>query len=160
MAKKNVVIGTTGWYEELESAKKIAKEAEIGLLVSPNFSLGVNLFFGILEEATKRIAPHNEYEVGGVEAHHRKKVDAPSGTALEMTKIIDKYFPREEKFQFASVRTGSIPGEHEVIFDSPFDTITLKHTARSREGFAKGALIAAEWLHGKKGFFSFKDIFR
>lgn len=158
--QKALVIGTTGWNSRLDEVLAFVKEHQMGVLASPNFSIGVHLFTKILENAAKMVSPFQEYEVAGVELHHSKKVDAPSGTALALSQTIDSHFLREKKCAFSSVRVGSVPGEHTLFFDSPFDTITITHTARNREGFAQGALFAARFLMGKKGFYTFKDCMR
>ncbi len=154
---KNVVIGTTGWTEHLDKAKEIVKTSGIGALYAPNFSLGVQIFMKILEQSAELINRFDEYGVAGIEFHHAQKKDAPSGTALEISKRMEQKIERIEKLNMTAVRTGSIPGKHMILFDSPFDTITICHEARSRGGFAKGAVHAAEWLNGKKGFFDLND---
>lgn len=166
--KKDMVIGTTGWYQHLPEVEQIIKQSNTGLIYSPNFSLGVSLFLKIIEEAAKLIDPFDEYDVGGIEIHHNKKQDSPSGTAKAIAHVLLKNMhrkqkvvydkmdrmPEKEEIHFTSLRTGYEPGNHSVIFDSPIDTITLTHTARNREGFAKGAVLAAEWVLGKKGVFT------
>lgn len=156
--EKNIVMGTTGWYDNLKIAEKIVHDANIGFIYSPNFSLGVALFLHIIDKAAKIIAPFNHYDVSGVEMHHNQKLDAPSGTAKIISEKLQQHLPN--KIDFASVRVGSIPGTHTVLFDSPADTITLTHTARNREGFALGAVKASEWLKDKKGFFTIDDMLR
>jgi 4-hydroxy-tetrahydrodipicolinate reductase len=154
---KNVVIGTTGWYDALEAVDDLVKKSNIGLLYGPNFSIGVQLFNKILFDAAKLLKNHSQYDIAAVEEHHNQKVDAPSGTALKLSKtILDA---SGKKIAFSTIRCGSIPGTHTIIFDSPADTLTLSHQARNREGFAEGAVIAAEWLLGKKGIYRFEDIF-
>lgn len=150
---KSIVMGTTGWYEALPEIQQIVNRYQIGFLWSPNFSLGVNLFLQVVEEAARRYLAYPDYKAAGVEWHHDQKKDAPSGTALAIQKRIKGACP------FASVRCGTLPGTHQVIFDSPADLITLTHEAKSREGFALGAVIAAEWLKGKKGCFTLEDTF-
>lgn len=153
--KKNIIMGTTGWYDRLPEVQKIIEENQTSLLYSANFSLGVNLFLQIVEEAAKKFLAHSHYSVGGIEMHHSEKKDAPSGTALSIEKKVGK------PVNFTSVRCGSIPGTHTLFFDSPVDVITLTHEARSREGFALGAVQAAEWLHGKKsGLYTMEDLFK
>ena len=148
---KSLVMGTTGWEEQLDEVRALVHEHQIGMLYAPNFSLGVHLFMRIVERAAKLLNPFPEYDAGAFELHHREKRDAPSGTALAISRLLGR------EVETASVRVGSIPGTHTVLFDSPFDTITLSHEARSREGFAKGAVEAAEWLYGKKGFYTIND---
>lgn len=158
---KNLVVGTTGWYEQLDEAIHLAKNANIGLLYAPNFSLGITLFLNIIAHAAKVIAPYQAYDVSGIEIHHNKKADIPSGTAKAITDHLHKHISREDhEIHFASVRVGAAPGTHSVIFDSPADTITLTHTARNREGLAEGAIYAAKWLLGKQGVFTLDDILR
>lgn len=169
---KNLVVGTTGWYEHIDAVKKSVSKSNIGFLYSPNFSIGVHLFLGIVEEAAKLIDSFDEYDVGVFEAHHNQKADSPSGTAKALTDVLLKRMKRKKEIahdavqgkispdvlHVSSVRCGSIPGTHTVFFDSPADTITVSHQARSREGFARGAIIGAEWLQGKKGFYSIEDL--
>lgn len=153
---KNIVIGSTGWQEYAPEIKKIVEKHQIGALYSPNFSIGVLLFYKIVEEAAKLISKTNEYDVAGVEIHHNQKKDAPSGTALALKEAVLKSF--QKNFDFSSVRVGQVPGTHTLIFDSLADQITLTHTAKSRQGFAEGALKSALWLIGKKGFYQLEDI--
>ncbi|MCB1114499.1 MAG: dihydrodipicolinate reductase [Chlamydiia bacterium] len=150
---KNIVMGTTGWYDKLPEVEKMVEEYQIGMLWAPNFSLGVNLFLQVVHEAAKRYLSYPEYKVAGIEWHHDQKKDAPSGTAIALQEAIEK------PCEFASVRCGTIPGTHQILFDSEADLITLTHEARSREGFALGAVVAAEWLQDKKGLFTLKDTF-
>lgn len=171
-AKKNLIVGTTGWYDQMEYVKSIVKESQIGFLYAPNFSIGVFLFLKIVEEAATLFHPFDEYDVGAVELHHSKKADSPSGTAKLLVNALLEKMERKQNVEInavqgqidphtlhvASLRCGSIPGTHTVLFDSPADTITLTHQARNREGFARGALFAAEWLEGKKGFYSIDDL--
>lgn len=155
--KKNIVIGTTGWNANLELVKSLAEEYQIGILYSPNFSVGVNLLLEILSYASTLFDAFDEYDIAGVEYHHNKKQDSPSGTALQIAKTIEDNMERIQHVPFSSVRCGNIPGTHTVLFDSHCDTISIKHEARNREGFAKGAILAAEWLIGKKGFYTFTN---
>jgi len=154
---KNVVIGTTGWEEHLEEAKSIADSHGIGVLYGPNFSLGVHLFLQILDFSAQLMNRFKEYDVAGLEMHHAQKKDAPSGTALEMCRRLEKSIERVQQLDMTAVRVGSIPGTHTVMFDSAFDTITITHQARNREGFAGGAVEAAQWLLEKKGFYTLDD---
>ncbi|MBP9840820.1 MAG: dihydrodipicolinate reductase [Simkaniaceae bacterium] len=142
---QNIVIGTTGWYGDLEMIKSIAEVGEIGIIYGPNFSIGVHIMTELVQHANRLMSHFPEYDVIGIESHHKAKVDAPSGTALKLG------------VPFVSVRVGYDPGTHKVIYDSEVDTIEISHKARSREGFARGAIRAAEWIHGKKGFFSFES---
>lgn len=158
--KKNLIMGTTGWYDKIDQAKAIVAEHNIGFLYAPNFSLGVNLFLKIVNQAIEIMNTYEEYDIAGFEAHHNQKLDAPSGTAKDILELLDKKLTRKdkEKTTFSSLRCGSIPGTHSLIFDSPVDTITLTHQARNREGFARGSLMAAEWLKGKTGFYTMADM--
>lgn len=172
--KKNIVVGTTGWYDKLEEVKKIVKEEKIGLIWSGNFSLGVNIFFKIIENSAKLINNFDDYDVFVHEFHHNQKADSPSGTAVMIGKILLENIKRKNKIvseelkrkilpnelHISSTRSGSIPGTHIIGFDSSADTIELKHTARNREGFALGAIKAAEWINGKKGFYDINDMMK
>ncbi|HLC60250.1 MAG TPA: dihydrodipicolinate reductase C-terminal domain-containing protein [Candidatus Nanoarchaeia archaeon] len=155
---KSIVIGTTGWNDKLGEAKKIVNHNNIGLIYASNFSIGVNIFFRIIKDAARMMNNVKGYDVFGYELHHSKKLDSPSGTAKIIEKILVDNIKRIDKVNFASLRAGSIPGTHIVGFDSSTDTIELKHTARNREGFALGAVMAAEWIQGKKGFFEINDM--
>ncbi len=156
--KKNIVVGTTGWYSHIDEVRRIVKENGIGLIYSPNFSIGVNVFFRVIENAAKIINRIDAYDVHGYEMHHSKKLDSPSGTAKAIEEILVKCIKRKKSVPFASIRSGSIPGTHVVGFDSSADTIELKHAARNREGFALGAIMAAEWIQNKKGVFTINDM--
>ena len=156
--KKNIVVGTTGWQYKIGEVKKIIASNKTGLIYASNFSIGVNIFFRIVENAAKIMNNVDSYDVFGYELHHSKKLDSPSGTAKSIEKILVSNIKRKKEVPFASVRAGSIPGTHVIGFDSSADTIELKHTARNREGFALGAIMAAEWINGKKGFFEISDM--
>jgi 4-hydroxy-tetrahydrodipicolinate reductase len=170
----NIVVGTTGWYDRLTEIRSIVEAKGIGFLYASNFSLGVNLFFRIASDAARLIGRYPGYDVAIQETHHRRKADSPSGTALTLGSLVLQAFPAKseilpetshgapapERLHVTSTRVGSVPGMHTVLFDSEADTIELKHTARSRRGFALGALIAAEWLKGKHGFFTMQDVIR
>jgi 4-hydroxy-tetrahydrodipicolinate reductase len=153
----NLVVGTTGWQEQMPHVRSVVEQHGIGLVWSPNYSVGVNAFFRIVSAAAKLLANEPEYEAWAWEIHHSAKKDAPSGTLLKLVEEM-----REAGYgrnvDVASNRAGAIPGIHEIGFDCAADTITLRHTARSREGFALGAIKAAEWVVGKKGFHEFGDI--
>ena len=153
----NTVVGTTGWSEHLARAQAAVQQAGSGLVWSPNFSIGVNIFVHLVAEAARRFAPYPEYGAWAWEIHHATKKDSPSGTLLWLVQEMERADPRRSVGISAS-RAGSHPGTHEVGFDSAADTITLRHTARNREGFARGALQAARWVAGKKGFYEFRDI--
>jgi 4-hydroxy-tetrahydrodipicolinate reductase len=156
---KNLVVGTTGWDAHLPAVQKAVQRHGIGLLYSPNFSVGVTLFKMMVEQAARIMQQVEGYDVCGMEAHHRHKLDAPSGTAKHLEKILKTHLPKKD-VSFSSIRCGHIPGTHTVAFDSPCDTITLTHTARSREGFAAGAVAAAEWLYKRQGLFTLDDMIR
>src|SRR5438067_13841307 len=153
----NAVIGTTGWSDEMDRAKAAVEKGRIGLVWSPNFSIGVNIFLRLSAEASRQFAPYQEYGAWAWEIHHSTKKDAPSGTLLKLVEDMKTADPRRQ-VDVSSNRAGAHPGTHEVGFDSAADTITLRHIARSREGFARGALRAAKWLTGKKGFYEFSEI--
>jgi 4-hydroxy-tetrahydrodipicolinate reductase len=155
-----VVAGTTGWYDGLDEAAAAAEKAGTGLLWSSNYSLGVHLFYRIASYAAALADPLTDYDVAGLEVHHNRKADSPSGTAKTLAGLVlaamsrkdavvyDKIDRRPEggEIHFASLRLGSAPGQHSLYFDSPADTIEITHTARNREGLATGAILAAEWL--------------
>lgn len=153
----NSVCGTTGWYEELPRIREVVAKSGTAMVYAANFSVGVNLFMEVVAQAAQRFAQHPEYEAWGWEIHHSAKKDAPSGTLKRLAQEIRSAgFTRA--LTLSSNRAGAHTGTHEIGFDSPADTITLRHTARSREGFARGALQAARWISGKKGLFEFRDI--
>lgn len=153
----NTVVGTTGWFGEMERAKKAVERAGTGLVWSPNFSVGVSIFSQIVAEAARRMARQQEYGAWAWEIHHATKKDAPSGTLLALVETM-KQNGYTRPIDTSASRAGAHPGTHEIGFDSAADTITIRHTARSREGFARGALRAARWVAGKKGFFDFREI--
>jgi 4-hydroxy-tetrahydrodipicolinate reductase len=153
----NSVVGTTGWLDQLPAAREAVEQGKTGLVWAPNFSVGVNLFFQVVAQAAALFAKHGEYEAWGWEIHHSAKKDAPSGTLKKLAEEI-RAAGYAKPVGMSANRAGVHPGTHEIGFDSPADTITLRHTARSREGFAHGALRAARWIAGKKGFFEFKEI--
>lgn len=154
-ARVPVVVGTTGWYEERALIENLVREGNGAMVYGANFSIGVNLFYRIADFAAELFAKFPEYEVFIEEQHHSRKKDAPSGTALKIKEIVSRHAAVGE---IAATRAGNIPGTHRVGFDGPADQILLEHTARSREGFALGAIMAAEWIVGKKGFFEFGDV--
>lgn len=151
-----LVEGTTGWNNDLEIIEKLVEEKQGAFVFGANFSIGVNLFYKIADYAAALFAEFEDYEAFIEEQHHSLKRDAPSGTALKLKEIISKNTAKE--FSIASTRAGRIPGTHRVGFDGAADQILLEHVARSREGFASGALLAAEWIQGKKGFYEFTDV--
>lgn len=152
----NLVIGTTGWLEHLDAVKQIVETHGIGAVWSPNFSIGVNAFLRIVSEAARLLA-NEPYGAWAWEIHHSTKKDAPSGTLLKLVEQM-RSAGYSLNIDVSSNRAGAHPGTHEIGFDSAADTITLRHTARSREGFARGALKAAQWVVGKKGFHEFSEI--
>jgi 4-hydroxy-tetrahydrodipicolinate reductase len=153
----NIVVGTTGWFEHLDRVRTVIANNGTGLVWSPNFSIGVNAFFRIVAEAARLMANETAYEAWAYEIHHSAKKDAPSGTLWKLIEQMKKA-GYTGKIDASSNRAGAHPGTHEIGFDSAADTITLRHAARSREGFAQGALRAASWIAGKKGFYEFSDI--
>lgn len=170
---KNLVMGTTGWYERMDEMKNSVRN--IGFLWSGNFSVGMNVFFEAVRKTAGIMNNLPEYDAAVCEVHHNQKKDSPGGSAQIIGKIIMEEMPRKKKIvgnafterkpepeelHVASVRCGSIPGTHHVYFDCPVDTIELKHIARGREGFAHGAVMAAEFLNGKKGFYGMQDFMK
>jgi 4-hydroxy-tetrahydrodipicolinate reductase len=157
--KINVVIGTTGWQDQEAAMRKIVNDTGIGVLAATNFSLGVNIFQLAVEEASRHFAKHPEFGAWIHESHHAMKKDAPSGTALTIKTGMGRVgFQRP--IDVTSTRVGSVPGTHTVGFDGPSETIELTHTVRDRAVFARGALSAAKWLIGKKGWYSIRDLLR
>ena len=172
--KKNIVVGTTGWYDKIDEVRSIIENANTGLIWSGNFSVGVNIYFKIIENAAKIINNVDDYDVFVHEFHHNKKADSPSGTAVMIGEILTDNIERKKRvvteelkrkiaadeLHISSTRGGSIPGTHIVGFDSTADTIELKHTARNRQGFALGAIMATQWIQGKKGFYDINDMMK
>jgi 4-hydroxy-tetrahydrodipicolinate reductase len=152
-----LVVGTTGWLEHIDRVKRAIEANGTGLVWSPNFSIGVNVFFRLVAEAARLMAAEPGYGAWAWEIHHSAKKDAPSGTLLKLVDEMKKA-GYARNIDVGSNRAGAIPGTHEIGFDSGADTITLRHTARSREGFARGALKAAQWIIGKKGLYEFSEI--
>jgi 4-hydroxy-tetrahydrodipicolinate reductase len=155
--KINVVIGTTGWHAQEAAMRDVAERAGIGVLVASNFSLGMNVFALAVEEASRHFARHQEFGAWIHELHHVMKKDAPSGTALTLKAGMERA-GYDRSIDVSSSRAGSIPGTHTVGFDGPSETIELTHTVRDRAVFARGALTAAKWLVGKRGWFSIRDM--
>ncbi|MBV9608540.1 MAG: 4-hydroxy-tetrahydrodipicolinate reductase, partial [Acidobacteria bacterium] len=155
-AGANIVVGTTGWYEQIPRVRSLVEEGGTGLLYASNFSVGVNLFFDIARAASAAL--QHGYSGKIVEAHHALKKDKPSGTAAAIGRIIAE--SRSQQLPIESIREGDIVGIHQVELDSAGDRIVLKHEAKSRRGFAEGAIKAAEWLRGKKGFYDFQQVWR
>ncbi len=171
-AKVPMVVGTTGWYDGLEEVRQLIEKHESALVFGANFSIGANLFLKMAEYAARLFNAFPEYDPYVVEHHHRDKVDTPSGTALRLAEQLLAHTERKTRIQagnptgkiapdalhVVSLRAGAAFGRHDLCFDSPTDTVELVHTARNREGFAQGALYAAEWIRGKKGVFEFADL--
>jgi 4-hydroxy-tetrahydrodipicolinate reductase len=153
----NVVVGTTGWTNHEAGVRKAAADAGIGVVVAPNFSTGVVLFEVLVARAAQLFASHEEYGAWVYEAHHAMKKDAPSGTAL-LLKGAMQGAGYARAIDVASTRAGHIPGTHTIGFDGAAESITLSHTARDRTAFARGALVAAQWVKGKRGWFTMHDV--
>ena len=153
----NSVAGTTGWFGDLPSVREAVTKSGTGLVWAANFSVGVNLFLQAVAHTAALFAKHADYEAWGWEIHHSAKKDAPSGTLKKLAEEM-RAQGLSRPVSLASNRAGAHPGTHEIGFDSPADTITLRHTARSREGFARGALQAARWINGKQGVYEFREI--
>ena len=153
----NVVVGTTGWEADEAEVRRVAGEAGIGVVHAANFSLGVNLFQAVVERSAALFARYDDFGSWIHEGHHAAKQDAPSGTALALRNAMQGAgYARD--IDMASTRAGRMPGMHTVGYDGPFDTITLTHTARDRATFARGALEAARWVNGRRGWFSMRDV--
>ncbi|MFO7843886.1 MAG: 4-hydroxy-tetrahydrodipicolinate reductase [Bacteroidales bacterium] len=166
-----VVSGTTGWMDAMEKIIEKCKKEGKTFFYASNFSLGVNLFFKVNEYLARLMNNYPDYKITVEETHHTKKIDAPSGTAISIANGIIKNMSRVNKWEkestkedavipVKSYRTGNVPGNHQVIYESEFDKITLEHDAKSRLGFALGAVLAAELIHDKKGFFTMDDLIR
>jgi 4-hydroxy-tetrahydrodipicolinate reductase len=153
----NMVEGTTGWLDQLDRVRSAVEKGRIGFIWSPNYSVGVNVFFRLVSEAARLLKDEANYGAWAWEIHHSTKKDAPSGTLLKLVEEM-RTAGYSRPVSVSSNRAGAHPGTHEIGFDSPADTITLRHSARSREGFARGALKAAQWLVGKKGFYEFSEV--
>jgi 4-hydroxy-tetrahydrodipicolinate reductase len=155
--KVPVVCGTTGWFGRMEQVRPLVEAHRGALVWSPNFSIGVNVFTQVVAEAARLMQSEADYGAWAWEIHHSAKKDAPSGTLLKLVEAM-KSAGYERNIDVSSNRAGTVPGTHEIGFDSAADTITLRHTARSREGFARGALKAAQWIKGKQGVFEFSEV--
>ena len=173
-----VVSGTTAWLDRLEEAKQICEKEKGAFLYASNFSIGVNLFFALSRYLARLMEGQPQYDVQMEEIHHLQKLDHPSGTAITLAEHVLQEITRKEKWEgllfdgsiaesaapnspvlpILSKREEGVPGTHQVLWTSAVDTIEIRHTAHSREGFAKGALQAAQWLVGKQGFFGMKDL--
>lgn len=170
--KTNMIIGTTGWYRDIEEVKSIVEGAGIGVLYAQNFSIGVQLFLKMVKYAATLVNAFPEYDISVHERHHNKKADAPSGTAFKIAETILKQVERKEvaytanpdkvpnpsELYMSAERIGNVPGTHTVLIDGLVDSIELTHTARSREGLAIGALNAAHWIKNKQGLFTIEDM--
>jgi 4-hydroxy-tetrahydrodipicolinate reductase len=152
-----MVVGTTGWHADMDRVRAAVERHDAGLVWSPNFSIGVNIFSHLVREAARLMADEPQYGAWAWEIHHYTKKDAPSGTLLKLVNDM-KAGGYKRTIDIGSNRAGAHPGTHEIGFDSAADTITLRHAARSREGFARGALKAAQWIVGKKGVHEFQDV--
>jgi len=171
---KPLVLGTTGWYRDLPLARRVVEERDAACVYAPNFSLGLNLYLQVVERAARLFGSFEDYDVLATEIHHRRKIDSPSGTAGRIGEILLEQIPRKRSIVTGSLnrpitpdelhllagRAGHFPGTHSVIFDSPADSVELVHRARSRQGFALGAVLAAEWIQGRRGFYSFSRMLR
>lgn len=153
----SVVIGTTGWAKDEQLVRRAVADTGAGVVAAPNFSTGVVLFEAVVARAASLFAKHQEFGAWLNEAHHNTKKDAPSGTALLLKRAMEQA-GYSRPIDVSSIRAGFIPGVHTVGFDGPADTITLTHTARDRSAFARGALLAATWLKGRRGWFSMHDV--
>jgi 4-hydroxy-tetrahydrodipicolinate reductase len=151
-----LVEGTTGWNAEREEIENFVKENNGAFVFGANFSIGVNLFYRIVDFAAELFAKFEDYEAFIEEQHHSRKKDAPSGTALKLKSIVAEHIGKD--FSVSATRAGNIPGTHRVGFDGAADQILLEHFARSREGFASGAILAAEWIVGRTGFYEFTGV--
>ncbi|MFC6099682.1 4-hydroxy-tetrahydrodipicolinate reductase [Olivibacter domesticus] len=172
-----IVVGTTGWYDHLEEIKENCLSGNKTMMYGSNFSIGVNIFFHINKLLAKAVNPYKQYDVQVEEIHHTQKLDAPSGTAITIAEGILEYsddktewvndlvgegeevVPKKDQLLIESHRIEDVPGTHTVLYSSEVDQIEFKHTAHSRAGFALGAVVAAEWLHQKKGFYTVTDMF-
>lgn len=155
-SRVSMVVGTTGWYDHISEARSLVEQSEIGFVYGSNFSVGVNLMFKIAGYAARLFSHFPSHDPFIEEAHHKFKKDAPSGTAIFLKRAVEAEY--ERPVPTTSTRAGYIPGTHRLGFDSEADTLTLTHTARSRAGFAEGAVMAARWIAGRKGFYEFSEI--
>lgn len=170
---KNIVVGTSGWYDRISEVEQIIKESQTGLIYGQNFAIGTNIFFKLVSYASRLMAKYGSYDVYGYEIHHAGKKDSPSGTAIKTAEAIMENFPSKTKLEtgrldrqilneelhFASIRGGRNPGMHEVTFDSEADSIKIQVQNHNRRGYAQGAVMAAEFIDGKKGVFAFDSLF-
>ncbi len=170
---KNIVIGTTGWYQKIDEVRNYCEKAGNGIIWASNFSVGMQIFFKIIKEASKAIDKLDSYDIFINEIHHNNKIDSPSGTANMIANIILENNSRKktiitetlnrkissEELHISSNRGGNVVGTHTVFLDSTEDMLELKHIAKNRNGFAEGAVLAAKWIFNKKGFYNFSDLF-
>lgn len=152
----SVVIGTTGWQDDVEAARQVTAERQIGVVYGANFAIGVNLFYRLAERAAELFARFEAFDPFIFEEHHRFKRDAPSGTARELAALVERHYGRP--VPISSVRAGHIPGTHVLGFDAEAETVRVEHVSRSRAAFAQGALLAARWIAGRHGFYSFAEV--
>jgi 4-hydroxy-tetrahydrodipicolinate reductase len=157
-AGKNMVVGTTGWYDDADRVRQLVEKRGTGLVYAANFSIGVNIFLDVARAAAAAL--HHQYSGQIFERHHVQKKDAPSGTAIALQRVIRETGGKVDNLEITSFREGDVIGLHEVVLESEADRIYLCHDAKSRRGFAEGAVRAAEWVVGKKGFYDFKDVWR
>jgi len=168
-SKVPVVSGTTGWLKDYEKATELCRKNNTSFIHSSNFSIGVNLLFSLSSELAKHMKNFNEYKVSIEEIHHTKKLDAPSGTAISLAEGITKQHSgyrgwcfdnekSEDKVPIKAIREGIVPGTHTITWESGIDTLSLKHEAKNRKGFALGAVVAAEFIHSRKGVFTMSDV--
>ncbi len=157
-AGKNMIVGTTGWDKDIGRVRNLVEQHGTGFVYAANFSVGVNLFFDVARAAAAAL--RHDYSGQIFERHHVHKKDAPSGTAIAIQQVIRESSGHKEDLEITSFREGDVVGLHEVVLESSADRIYLCHDAKSRRGFAEGAVRAAEWLAGKKGFYDFKDVWR
>jgi 4-hydroxy-tetrahydrodipicolinate reductase len=157
-AGKNMVVGTTSWHQDFDHVRALVEQHKTGFVYAANFSIGVNLFFDVARAAAAAL--RHDYSGQIFERHHVQKKDAPSGTAIAIQQVIREASGDNEALEITSFREGDVVGLHEVVLESSADRIYLCHDAKSRRGFAEGAVRAAEWLQGKTGFYDFKDVWR
>lgn len=153
-----IVVGTTGWYDQLESVVHDCQQRGQALFVASNFSIGMNIMFDLNRRLAQLMSRHPEYSATITETHHIHKLDAPSGTAVTLSNDMKEELHRT--IPIKSIREGEVPGIHEVVYDSDIDTITLVHSAKNRKGLALGAILAAEYLEGKKGYYTMGDMLK
>jgi len=156
LASVPLVEGATGWHEKITEARRLVEQNQGALVYGANFSIGVNVFYRIVSQAARLMASLDQYQAFIEEQHHSRKRDAPSGTALKLKELMSEHIKTE--IPITSVRAGHIPGTHKVGFDSAADQIMLTHMARSREGFAAGALLAARWIINRQGVYEFSEV--